>query len=56
VYDPKKGTVHVWVGNGWKNAYLQPNVADEGGAGIPPSSGGSAGSEDNGADDTNVMQ
>lgn len=26
IFDPKNNTVHVWVGNAWENAYLQPNA------------------------------
>ncbi|HXS14410.1 MAG TPA: hypothetical protein VN734_17055 [Acidobacteriaceae bacterium] len=28
IFDPKQNTVHVWVGNGWQNAYIQPNVSE----------------------------
>lgn len=45
IYDPGKNTVHVWVGNGWKNAYIQPNVLDAGeDQGIP--TGGDSGPMD----------
>lgn len=40
VYDPDKNTVHVWVGNGWRNAYIQPNILDAGSdQGIPTHGG-----------------
>ena len=32
VYDPDRGTAHIWVGNAYENVYLRPNVADMGGA------------------------
>lgn len=39
VYDKKANTVHVWVGNGWKSAYVHPNVIDaESDQGIPADS------------------
>lgn len=53
IYDQKQNTIHVWVGNGYKNAYIRPNIIDEddrsplpsdGGGG---SSGGDSGHEDN---------
>jgi hypothetical protein len=28
IFDPKRNTVHVWVGNGWQNAYIQPNITE----------------------------
>lgn len=28
IFDPKRNTVHVWVGNGWQNAYIQPNISE----------------------------
>lgn len=47
VYDGKKGLAHIWVGNGYENVYLSPNVADGGGQGgsqeTPPPGGNSAG-------------
>lgn len=27
-FDPDKNTVHIWVGNGWRNVYIRPNVSD----------------------------
>jgi hypothetical protein len=58
VYDPDKGTAHIWVGNAYENVYLRPNVADESGAGggseAPPPGGnsapGSGGGENEGPD------
>lgn len=50
IYDPSNNSVHVWVGNGWKNAYIQPNVIDAGDEqGIPTGGGDDAGAsaEDN---------
>jgi hypothetical protein len=41
IYDPSANTVHVWVGNGWRNAYIQPNILDAGqDQGIPTGHGG----------------
>lgn len=41
IYDPSGNTVHVWVGNGWRNAYIQPNILDAGqDQGIPTGRGG----------------
>lgn len=49
IYDVKNNTVHVWVGNGWKNAYIQPNVIDQSdrGSGIPTGGSDDEGSGDN---------
>lgn len=50
IYDPSNNSVHVWVGNGWKNAYIQPNVIDAGESqGIPTGGDDDAGAsaEDN---------
>lgn len=27
-FDPGRNTVHIWVGNGWRNVYIRPNVTD----------------------------
>jgi hypothetical protein len=58
VYDPGAGTVHVWVGNGWRNAYIQPNILDAGqDQGIPTGHGADESTnEDNApADDSQNM-
>lgn len=40
-FDPDKNTVHVWVGNGWRNVYIRPNLVDAGEQqGIPTGGGG----------------
>lgn len=46
VIDPKQNTVHVWVGNGWKGAYLIPNIISADEQGMPTMTGGESASED----------
>ncbi len=46
VFDQANGTVHLWIGNGWKKYYMTPNVIGDdapAGQGIPTQSGGGGG-------------
>lgn len=29
-FDPEKNTVHIWVGNGWRNVFIRPNLVEPG--------------------------
>jgi hypothetical protein len=59
VFDSKNGTAHIWVGNGYKNVYMAPNVIDD--SPVPSGSqssggGGGGGGSSSSDEENNVLQ